>query len=93
MVPILVEVCVGKGPKIGVAWVPQNFAEIAMRDVLEDGAPILMNLLALKVQDLKKKLLRLLCPQRPPSGQVTNSHRKLTFKVRSLYFCNLVRPL
>ena len=86
MVPILVEVCVGKGPKIGVAWVPQNFAEIAMRDVLEDGAPILMNLLALKVQDLKKKLLRLLCPQRPPSGQVT-SHRKFTLKVS---FCTFV---
>ena len=73
MVPYLVEVFVGKGPKnveraivgkgkVGVALVPQNFAEI-VATVLEDGAPILVNLLALKFQDLKKKSLRLLQPQ------------------------------
>ena len=64
-------VIVGKG-KVGVALVPQNFAEIAMKDVVEDGAPILVNLLALKFQDLKKKSLRLLYPQLLPSGQVSN---------------------
>ena len=55
-------VIVGKG-KVGVALLPQNFAEIAMKDVMEDGAPILVNLLVLKFQDLKKKSLRLLHPQ------------------------------
>ena len=49
--------------KDGIALVPQKFAEIAMRDVVEDGAQILVNLLALKFQDLKKKSLRLLHPQ------------------------------
>ena len=99
MVPYLVKVLVGNGPKIGVALVPQNFAEIAMRDVVEDGAPILVNLLALKLQDLKKKSLllphlpHLLRPQGPLSGQVTSSHKKLTLKVKSVYFCNSVRPL
>jgi hypothetical protein len=73
MVPYLVEVFVGKSPKIGIALVPQNFAEIATRNVGCIGAPILVNLLALKLQDLKKKSLRLLRPQRPPSGQVSNS--------------------
>ena len=74
MVPYRVEVFVSKDSevveqvfvgqrKIGVALVPQNFAEIAIRDVVEDGAPILVNLLALKFQDLKKKSLRLLHPQ------------------------------
>ena len=74
MVPYRVEVFVSKGSevveqvfvgqrKIGVALVPQNFAEIAIRDVVEDGAPILVNLLALKFQDLKKKSLRLPHPQ------------------------------
>ena len=52
---------VDKG-KAGIAQV-QHFAEIAMKDVVEDGAPILVNLLALKFQDLKKKSLRLLQPQ------------------------------
>lgn len=76
MVPYLVEVFVGKGGgtkdvervivgkgKVGIALVPQNFAVIAMKDVVEDGAPILVNLLALKFQDLKKKSLCLLHPQ------------------------------
>ena len=49
--------------KVGIALVPQKFAEIAMRDVVEDGAQILVNLLALKFQDLKKRSLRLLHPQ------------------------------
>ena len=43
-----------------------------MKDVVEDGAPILVNLLALKFQDLKKKSLRLLHPQLLPSDQVSN---------------------
>ena len=77
MVPYLVKVFVGKGPnvvervivgqgKVGVALVPQNFAEIAMRDVVEDGAPILVNNqmgTALKFQGLMKKSFSLLHPQ------------------------------
>ena len=56
MVPILVKVFVGtnvplyvvesvvvKEGKVGIALVPQNCAEIAMRDVVEAGAPILVN--------------------------------------------------
>ena len=76
MVPYLVEVFVGKGGGVGVGKVgnaiPQDFAEIAKKDVVEDGAPILVNLLALKFRDLKKKSLRLLHPQLLPSGQVSN---------------------
>ena len=81
MVPYLVEVIVGEGPKIGVALIPQDFAVIATRNVRRIGAPILVNLWALKFQDLKKKPLSL-CPQGPPSGQVTNGHRKFTLRAR-----------
>ena len=76
------------GPEI--VLVPQDFAKIASTNVEEVGAPILRNLLALKLQDLDKISLYLL-PQRPLSDQVINSHRKLTLKVKSLHFCNLDR--
>ena len=66
--------------------VPQDFAEIASTNVEEVGAPTLGNLLAQKLQDLDKVSL---LPQGPLSGQVINSHRKLTLKVKSLHFCNL----
>ena len=74
------------GPEI--VLVPQDFAEIASTNVEEVGAPIFGNLLALKLQDLDKISLQLL-PQDPLSGQVINSHRKLTLKVKSLHFWNL----
>ena len=79
MVPILVKVLVGKGG-VGVALVPQDFAVIATRNVGRIGALFLENLWALKLQDLKKKPL-CLRRQGPPSGQVTNVHRKFTLKV------------
>ena len=60
------------GPEI--VLVPQDFAEIASTNVEEVGAPILGNLLALKLQELDKISLPLL-PQGPLSGQVINSHR------------------
>jgi hypothetical protein len=94
MVPIL-EVLEDLVPQKNLAGlenvlVPPDFAEIASTNVEEVGAPIFGNLLALKLQDLDKISLQLL-PQDPPSGQVMNSHRKLTLKVKSLHFCNLDR--
>ena len=59
-----------------IVLVPQDFAEIASTNVEGVGAPILGNLLALKLQDLDKISLHLL-PQGPLSGQVINSHRNL----------------
>ena len=78
------------GPEI--VLVPQDFAEIASTNVEGVGAPILGNLLALKLQDLDRMYLHPL-PQGPLSGQVIKICRKLTLKVRSLHFCNLDRLL
>ena len=92
MVLILVKVLVGKGAEVfvggvGVAPIPQNLAVIATRNARRIGALFLVNLWALNLQDLKKKPL-CLHPQGPPSGQVTNVHRKFTLKVS--FFCNLL---